>query len=64
MVAGRNAAKSAAAAKEIGGEAIEVDVTREASLQAPVGETVKRHRHGNPGRRRLFSPGLVSAAPR
>lgn len=44
VIAGRNAAKSAAAAKDIGGEAITVDVTSEASLQALVGETVKRHR--------------------
>ena len=44
VVAGRNAAKSAAAAKAIGGDAIEVDVKSETSLQALVGETVKRHR--------------------
>ena len=43
VIAGRNAAKSAAAAKAIGGEAIEVDVTSEASLRALVGGTVKRH---------------------
>jgi len=43
VIAGRNAAKSAAAAKAIGGDAIEVDVMSEASLQALVGETVKRH---------------------
>ncbi len=42
VVAGRNAQKSAAAAKEIGGEAIEVDVKSEASLKALVSETVKR----------------------
>lgn len=42
VVAGRNAAKSAAAAKDIGGIAIEVDVTSEASLQALVSETTKR----------------------
>jgi len=44
VVAGRNAQKSASAAKAIGGEAIEVDVKSEASLQALVAETVKRHR--------------------
>ncbi|MGQ0509623.1 MAG: SDR family NAD(P)-dependent oxidoreductase [Betaproteobacteria bacterium] len=43
VVAGRNAAKSAAAAKDIGGDAIEVDVKSEASLRALVSETVKRH---------------------
>ena len=43
VIAGRNSAKSAAAAKAIGGDAIEVDVKSEASLQALVGETVKRH---------------------
>jgi len=43
VVAGRNAQKSAAAAKEIRGDAIEVDVKSEASLQALVAETVKRH---------------------
>ncbi|MBM3366912.1 MAG: glucose 1-dehydrogenase [Betaproteobacteria bacterium] len=44
VVAGRNAAKSAAAAREIGGDAIEVDVKSEPSLQALISETVKRHR--------------------
>ncbi len=44
VVAGRNAAKSAAAAKAIGGDAIEVDVKSETSLQALVSKTVKRHR--------------------
>jgi 2-deoxy-D-gluconate 3-dehydrogenase len=43
VVAGRNRDKSAAAAKEIGGDAIEVDVKSEASLKALIGETVKRH---------------------
>jgi 2-deoxy-D-gluconate 3-dehydrogenase len=43
VVAGRNAIKSAAAAKEIGGEAIEVDVKSETSLEALVARTVKRH---------------------
>jgi len=43
VVAGRNAAKSAAAAKEIGGEAIQVDVKSEVSLKALIAETVKRH---------------------
>jgi 2-deoxy-D-gluconate 3-dehydrogenase len=43
VVAGRNAQKSAAAAKEIRGDAIEVDVKSEASLQVLVAETVKRH---------------------
>jgi 2-deoxy-D-gluconate 3-dehydrogenase len=43
VVAGRNKEKSAAAAKEIGGDAIEVDVKSEASLKALIGETVKRH---------------------
>jgi len=43
VVAGRNAQKSAAAAKEIGGDAIEVDVRSEASLTALVAETAKRH---------------------
>jgi 2-deoxy-D-gluconate 3-dehydrogenase len=43
VVAGRNAQKSAAAAKEIRGDAIQVDVKSEASLQALVAETVKRH---------------------
>jgi 2-deoxy-D-gluconate 3-dehydrogenase len=43
IVAGRNREKSAAAAKEIGGDAIEVDVKSEASLKALIGETVKRH---------------------
>jgi len=44
VIAGRNRAKNAAAAKAIGSEAIEVDVTSEASLQALVGGTVRRHR--------------------
>jgi 2-deoxy-D-gluconate 3-dehydrogenase len=43
VIAGRNAQKSAAAARELGGEAIEVDVKSEASLKALVAETVKRH---------------------
>ena len=43
VVAGRNGAKSAAAAKEIGGDAIEVDVTSEASLRRLVAETARRH---------------------
>ena len=43
VVAGRNAQKSAAAAKEIRGDAIEVDVKSEESLKALVAETVKRH---------------------
>ena len=43
VVAGRNAAKSAAAAKEIGGDAIEVDVRSEASIGKLVAETVRRH---------------------
>jgi len=43
VVAGRNVAKSAAAAKDIGGDAIEVDVKSEASLQALIAQTVKRH---------------------
>jgi 2-deoxy-D-gluconate 3-dehydrogenase len=43
VVAGRNAAKSAAAAREIGGEAIQVDVKSEGSLKALIAETVKRH---------------------
>jgi 2-deoxy-D-gluconate 3-dehydrogenase len=43
VVAGRNAAKSAAAAREIGGEAIQVDVKSESSLKALIAETVKRH---------------------
>jgi 2-deoxy-D-gluconate 3-dehydrogenase len=42
VVAGRNAQKSAAAAKEVGGEAVEVDVKSEASLKNLVAETVKR----------------------
>ena len=42
VVAGRNAQKSAAAAKEIRGDAIEVDVKSEESLKALVAETVKR----------------------
>ncbi|HTP60478.1 MAG TPA: glucose 1-dehydrogenase [Burkholderiales bacterium] len=42
VVAGRNAAKSAIAAKEINGEAVEVDVRSEASLKALIAETVKR----------------------
>src|SRR5580765_3507116 len=44
VVAGRNAQKSAAAAKEIGGDAIEVDVKSEASLQALIRQTVQRHK--------------------
>ncbi|HET9267839.1 MAG TPA: SDR family oxidoreductase, partial [Vicinamibacterales bacterium] len=44
IVAGRNAQKSAAAAADIGGDAIEVDVRSEASLKALVAEAVKRHR--------------------
>ncbi|MBL8386366.1 MAG: glucose 1-dehydrogenase [Burkholderiales bacterium] len=40
VVAGRNAAKSAAAAAAIGGVAIEVDVTDEASCRALVARTV------------------------
>jgi len=43
VVAGRNAQKSAAAAKEIGGIAIEVDVKSEASLQGLIAGTVKHH---------------------
>jgi 2-deoxy-D-gluconate 3-dehydrogenase len=43
VVAGRNAQKSAAAAKKIGGDAIEVDVKNENSLKALVAATVKRH---------------------
>src|SRR5258706_11090678 len=43
VVAGRNAAKSAAAAKEIGGDAIEVDVKSEASLKALIAETETRN---------------------
>jgi 2-deoxy-D-gluconate 3-dehydrogenase len=43
VVAGRNKEKSAAAAKEIGADAIEVDVKSEASLQGLIGATVKRH---------------------
>jgi len=43
VVAGRNAQKSAAAAREIDGDAIEVDVKSEASLQALMKETVQRH---------------------
>ena len=41
VVAGRNAQKSAAAAKEIGGIAIEVDVRSEASLKALIAGTVR-----------------------
>ena len=44
VVAGRNAQKSAAAAKAVDGDAIEVDVKSEASLKALIAETVKRHR--------------------
>jgi 2-deoxy-D-gluconate 3-dehydrogenase len=44
VVAGRNAQKSASAAREIGGDPIEVDVTSEASLKSLVAETVKRHK--------------------
>ena len=40
VVAGRNAAKSAAAAKEIGGVAIEADVLREADCRALISKTV------------------------
>ena len=40
VVAGRNAQKSAAAAKEIGGVAIEVDVLKEADCRALVQKTV------------------------
>ena len=43
VVAGRNAQKSAAAAKDIGGDAIEVDVRSEASLKALIAATVQRH---------------------
>jgi 2-deoxy-D-gluconate 3-dehydrogenase len=43
VIAGRNAQKSAAAAKEIGGDPIEVDVKSEASLKALVAETLQRH---------------------
>jgi len=43
VVAGRNRDKSAAAAKEIRGDAIEVDVKSEESLKALIAETVKRH---------------------
>ncbi len=43
IVAGRNAQKSAAAAKEIRGDAIEVDVKSEESLKALIAGTVKRH---------------------
>ncbi len=43
VVAGRNAQKSAAAAKVIGGDAIEVDVKSEASLKALIAATVQRH---------------------
>jgi 2-deoxy-D-gluconate 3-dehydrogenase len=43
VVAGRNAAKNASAAKEIGGSSVEVDVRDEASCRAMVAETVKRH---------------------
>jgi len=43
VVAGRNKDKSAAAAKEIRGDAIEVDVKSEASLKSLIAETVKRH---------------------
>ncbi len=40
VVAGRNAQKSAAAAKEIGGIAIEVDVLKEADCRALAQKTV------------------------
>ena len=40
VVAGRNAKKSAAAAKEIGGIAIEADVVEEKSCRALVAKTV------------------------
>ncbi|HLX79067.1 MAG TPA: glucose 1-dehydrogenase [Burkholderiales bacterium] len=43
VVAGRNAQKSAAAAKEVGGIAIEADVRSEASLRALIAGTVKHH---------------------
>jgi len=43
VVAGRDAKKSAAAAEEIGGIAIEADVRSEASLQALISGTVKHH---------------------
>src|SRR6185503_8020179 len=43
VVAGRNTQKSAAAAKEIQGDAIEVDVKSEESLKNLIAETVKRH---------------------
>jgi 2-deoxy-D-gluconate 3-dehydrogenase len=42
VVAGRNAAKSAKAAKELGGIAIEVDVKSEESCRALVAQTVKQ----------------------
>ncbi len=42
VVAGRNAQKSAAAAKEIGGIAIEVDVIQEKSCRALIEKTVSR----------------------
>ncbi len=42
VIAGRNAQKSAAAAKEIGGIAIEVDVLEEASCRALISQTVAR----------------------
>jgi 2-deoxy-D-gluconate 3-dehydrogenase len=42
VVAGRNAQKSAAAAKEIGGIAIEVDVLKEADCRALVQKTAKQ----------------------
>ena len=42
VIAGRNAQKSAAAAEEIGGLAIEVDVTLEASCRALIAQTVAR----------------------
>ena len=43
VLAGRNAAKNAAAAKEIGGSSVEVDVRDEASCRAMIVEAVKRH---------------------
>jgi 2-deoxy-D-gluconate 3-dehydrogenase len=43
VVAGRNAQKSAAAAKAIGGTAIEVDVKSENSLRSLIAATVQRH---------------------
>jgi 2-deoxy-D-gluconate 3-dehydrogenase len=42
VVAGRNAQKSAAAAKEIGGVAIEADVLKEADCKSLIAKTVKQ----------------------